>query len=362
MLYHLLYPLRDYFFGFNVFRYITFRAAMAGITAFIASLLIGPSVIRFLHQLNMKQTIERDGFSKLYQAHQGKEKVPTMGGLLIVGALTISTVLWADFMDRYVLLCLFTVLWLGGIGFIDDYLKLLKKDSKGLKAANKFFGQISISFGLGLFLYFESPSWQLVSVPFLKNFFLALGPLYILFTVLVITGTSNAVNLTDGLDGLAIGCTSMIALTYGLFSYVTGNAKFSEYLHIPFVAGTGELTVFCFALFGACMGFLWFNSHPASIFMGDTGSLSLGGALGAVAVFTKKEFLLLIVGGVFVMEAISVMLQVGSYKTRKKRIFLMAPIHHHFQLKGLSESKVVIRFWIVSFILSLVGLASLKLQ
>ncbi len=362
MLYHLLYPLRDYFFGFNVFRYITFRAAMASITAFLVSLLIGPFVIRFLHQLELKQTIHREGFSKLYKAHEGKEKVPTMGGLLILGSLVISTVLWADLANRYVLICLLVVIWLGFVGFLDDYIKFLKKDSKGLKAATKFFGQISISLALGLFLYFDSTFWQNLNVPFLKNLVLTLGPLYILFVILVITGASNAVNLTDGLDGLAIGCTAMIALTYGLLSYLVGNIKISGYLHIPYVPGSGELAIFCLALFGAGMGFLWFNSHPASVFMGDTGSLSIGGALGTVALLTKKELLLLIIGGVFVMEALSVIIQVASYKSRKKRVFLMAPIHHHFQLKGLSESKVVIRFWIVSFILTLIGLASLKLQ
>ena len=362
MLYHFLYPLRVLFFGFNVFRYITFRAAMASVTAFLVSLILGPWVIRFLHHLDLKQTIKREGFSKLYQAHQGKEKVPTMGGLLILGSLVISTLLWGNLSDRYVLLCLFTVVWLGVVGFMDDYAKFLKKNSKGLNAVSKFLGQVILGAILGLFLYFESSSWQEISVPFLKNIFLAIGPFYILFVILVITGASNAVNLTDGLDGLAIGCTAMIALTYGLFSYLAGNAKFSAYLQIPFVPGAGELTVFCAALFGAGVGFLWFNSHPASVFMGDTGSLSIGGALGAVAIFTKKELLLFIVGGVFVMEAVSVILQVVSYKTRKKRIFLMAPIHHHFQLKGLSESKVVIRFWIASLILSLLGLASLKLQ
>ena len=362
MFYHLLYPLRDFFFGFNVFRYITFRAAMASITAFIVSLLIGPLVIRFLHHLELKQTIRREGFSKLYKAHEGKDRVPTMGGLLILGAWVISTILWADLKNRYVWISLSVVVWLGVVGFMDDYLKFLKKDAKGLKIAAKFFGQISLSAGLGLFLYFDSTFWQQIHVPFLKNFFLVLGPFYILFVVLVVTGASNAVNLTDGLDGLAIGCTAMIALAYGLLSYLTGHAKMSGYLQIPFVPGAGELTVFCLALFGAGMGFLWFNSHPASVFMGDTGSLSIGGALGTVALFTRKELLLLIVGGVFVVEALSVMIQVASYKSRQKRVFLMAPIHHHFQLKGLSESKVVVRFWIVSFILALVGLASLKLQ
>ncbi len=362
MLYHFLYPLRDFFFGFNVFKYITFRAALASITAFVVSLLIGPAVIRFLHRLDLKQTIEREGFSKLYAAHEGKEKVPTMGGILIIGALVISTLLWADLSNRYILLCLFTVVWLGMVGFIDDYLKLVKKDSKGLTVANKFFGQMAVGIGIGLFLYLDSSSWQEISIPFFKNALIGIGPLYILFVAAVIVGSSNAVNLTDGLDGLAIGCTIIIALTYGIFSYITGHARFSEYLQIPFIMGAGELTVFCAALLGAGVGFLWFNSHPASVFMGDTGSLGLGGALGVVAIFTKKELLLALVGGVFVLEALSVILQVGSYKLRKKRIFLMAPIHHHFQLKGLSESKVVIRFWIVSFVLALCGLSALKLQ
>lgn len=362
MLYHFLYPLRDFFFGFNVFRYITFRAAMAGITAFLISLWIGPRVIRFLCALNLKQTIEREGFSKLYEAHAGKGNVPTMGGALILLSLAGATLLWADLSNRYVLLSLLAALWLGFVGFVDDALKLRKKDSRGLKASFKIVGQLAFSIGIGLYLYFDSPAWQAVDLPFLKNYFLATGPFYILFSVAVITGASNAVNLTDGLDGLAIGCTIMIALTYGVFSYVTGHADFSRYLQIPFIPGTGELSVICAALFGAGMGFLWFNSHPASLFMGDTGSLSLGGVLGVVALFTKKELLLVIVGGIFVLEAFSVILQVGSYKFRKKRIFLMAPIHHHFQLKGLPESKVVIRFWIVSIILSLVGLASLKLQ
>ncbi len=362
MLYTFLYPLRDFFFGFNVFRYITFRAAMASVTAFGVSLCFGPFVIRFLRDLNLKQTIEREGFSKLYAAHEGKQKTPTMGGVLILSSILISTVLWADLQNRYILICLFAVSWLGGIGFLDDNLKLRKKNSKGLTAASKFLGQISLGLALGAFLYFDAVSWQQVSVPFFKNWVLMFGPFYILFVCLVITGASNAVNLTDGLDGLAIGCTIMIALTYSIFSYVTGHAKFSEYLEIPFVPGAGELTVFCAALLGSGVGFLWFNSHPASVFMGDTGSLSLGGALGIVAVLTKKEILLVIVGGVFVMEALSVILQVGSYKLQKRRIFLMAPIHHHFQLKGFTESKVVIRFWIVSFILALWGLAALKLQ
>lgn len=362
MLYELLYPLRDFFFGFNVFRYITFRAAMGGITAFVVTLLIGPAVIRFLSRLNLKQSVERVGFSALYEEHAGKEKVPTMGGLMILGSVTLSTLLWMDLGNRYVWLSLLIVLWLGVVGFVDDYLKLSKKNSKGLTALNKFVGQTVIGLGIGVFLYFDSPVWRDAAIPFFKDWFITLGPFYVLFVALVLTGSSNAVNLTDGLDGLAIGCTLMIALTYGVFSYVTGHAAFSQYLQIPHIAGAGELAVFCAVLFGAGLGFLWFNTHPAAVFMGDVGSLSLGGALGAVAIFTKKELLLVIVGGVFVMEALSVILQVGSYKFTKQRIFRMAPIHHHFQLGGLKETKVVVRFWIISILLSLLGLASLKLQ
>ncbi len=362
MLFELFYPLRDYFFGFNVFRYITFRAAMGGITAFVVTLWIGPAVIRFLAALNLKQTIERTGFEALYTEHAGKDKVPTMGGLMILGSVVLSTLLWADLRNRYVWLSLLIMLWLGFVGFIDDYLKLNKKNSKGLTALNKFLGQTAVGIGIGIFLYMDSPVWSDVALPFMKDWFLTLGIFYIPFVALVLVGASNAVNLTDGLDGLAIGCTLMIALTYALFSYVTGHAAFSHYLQIPFIAGAGELTVFCLVLFGAGLGFLWFNAHPASVFMGDVGSLSLGGALGAIAIFTKKELLLVIVGGVFVMEVLSVILQVGSFKLRKQRIFRMTPIHHHFELGGLKETKVVIRFWIISILLALVGLATLKLQ
>lgn len=362
MFYYFLTPLRELFIGFNVFRYITFRAAMAGITAFWLSLWLGPKLIKLLNEINMKQTIERAGFQNLYQEHAGKEKVPTMGGLIILGALLGSVVLWADLRNRYVLLCALTVFWFGLIGFIDDYLKFSQKNSKGLSGKLKLCGQLAWGLTVGALLYHQSPQWHSVAIPFLKNWVLVMGPFYILFVAVVITGSSNAVNLTDGLDGLAVGCTLMIALTYGFFSYVTGHAGFSHYLHIPFISGAGELAIFCAALFGAGMGFLWFNAYPASIFMGDVGSLALGGALGTIAVLTKKELLLVFVGGIFVMEALSVILQVGSYKLRKKRIFQMAPIHHHFQLKGIKETKVVIRFWIIAIILSLFGLATLKLQ
>ena len=335
---------------------------MASITAFLVSLWLGPKVIQALKDLNLKQTIERAGFAKLYAEHLGKEKVPTMGGVLIMGAMGVSVLLWADLSNRFVILSMLTMAWLGAVGFWDDYLKLSKKDSKGLRASLKLMGQVVFALGLGAYLYWDSPAWQVVPVPFLKNVVFSLGIFYILFVVLVIVGSSNAVNLTDGLDGLAIGCTLMVALAYSIFSYVTGNFKISHYLQIPFVPGAGELTVICAALFGAALGFLWFNAHPATVFMGDIGSLSLGGVLGAIAVFTKKELLLLIVGGVFVVEALSVILQVASFKLRGKRIFLMSPLHHHFQLTGLKETKVVIRFWIVSIILALIGFASLKLQ
>ena len=279
-----------------------------------------------------------------------------------MGAIFTSLLLWADLRNRYVILCGVVMLWLGVVGFADDYLKFSKKNSKGLKGSYKMAAQLVLGLAIGLFLYHDSPVWQDVAIPFLKNWFWALGPLYVVFVATVITGSSNAVNLTDGLDGLAIGCTIMMALTYGAFSYVGGHSIFSRYLHIPYIAGVGELAVVCAALFGAGLGFLWFNSHPASLFMGDMGSLSLGGILGTIAILCKKELLLVFVGGIFVMEALSVILQVASFKLRKERIFLMAPIHHHFQLKGLKESKVVIRFWIISIILSLFGLMTLKLQ
>lgn len=361
-MFYYLYPLKHYFIGFNLFQYITFRAALAGITAFLVSLWIGPIVIRFLTSFNMKHGVERPGFGKLEAVHAEKAKTPTMGGLMILSPLLLSTLLWADLRNRYVILACLVVVWLGALGFIDDYLKFTKKNSKGLSGTFKMLGQFSVGLAVGLFLYRDSPVWSDVAIPFLKNWFWALGGFYVLFVAVVITGASNAVNLTDGLDGLAIGCTLMVALTYGVFSYVAGHHGFSHYLHIPYIAGVGELSIFCSALFGAGLGFLWFNAHPASLFMGDMGSLSLGGALGTVAIFCKKELLLILVGGIFVMEATSVILQVASYKLRKKRIFLMAPIHHHFQLQGLKETKVVIRFWIISILLSLAGLATLKVQ
>jgi phospho-N-acetylmuramoyl-pentapeptide-transferase len=279
----------------------------------------------------------------------------------MIGAVVLSCLLWGDLANRFLWIALLSIVWLGAIGFADDYLKLAFKNSKGLQAATKLAGQMGLGLAAGLFLY-QGIGWDTVQFSFLRDFAWTLGPFYVPFVCLVLVGSSNAVNLTDGLDGLAVGCTIFIAITYAGFSYLTGHAAFSGYLGLPFVPEAGELTVFCAALVGACLGFLWFNSYPANVFMGDTGSLSLGGALGVVAVLIKKELVLLVVGGVFVVEALSVILQVTSFKLRRKRIFLMAPLHHHFQLKGWSESKIVIRFWIVSVILALAGFATLKLR
>jgi len=362
MLHALLYPLSDTFFVFNVLRYITFRAVMASIFAFLMSVIIGPRLIAMLRRLKANHNHDRPGFEAIADRSRHKADIPTMGGLLLAVTIILSSLLWGDLSNRYLWMALIAFTCLGLIGFIDDLLKLKRKSSRGLLAVTKLSGQLCLGAGLGFFLYRDSAMWTQIDVPFLKDVLIPLGPFYIAFVCLVLVGTSNAVNLTDGLDGLAVGCTSLIALTYAVLSYITGHALFAEYLYLPHIAGVGELTVFCASLAGAGLGFLWFNSHPATVFMGDTGSLSLGGAIGIVAVLIKKELLLLIVGGVFVAEALSVILQVGSFKFRKKRVFLMAPLHHHFQLKGWDESKIVTRFWIIGIILSLAGLASLKLR
>ncbi len=362
MLYHLLYPLKEFFFGFNVFRYITFRAAFAGVTAFLLCIFIGPIIFRKIKELRVSEDGLRDHAPSLDKLHQKKKGTPTMGGLAILFALLGSTLLWADMTNPYILLLLTTSIWLGLVGLLDDTLKYVMKSSKGLAASAKFLGQIIGGTGIALFLYFI-PGWdRTLTVPFVKDFTLELGLFYIPFVVIVIVSTSNAVNLTDGLDGLAIGCVIMVALTYSILAYVTGHARFSEYLQIPYVPRSGELAIFCSALIGAGLGFLWYNCHPAEVFMGDTGSLSLGGAIGVVAVLIHKELLLLIAGGIFVAEALSVILQVLSYKWVGKRIFLMSPLHHHFELKGWDETKVTVRFWIVSAILVFLSLATLKLR
>ncbi|MFH1776361.1 MAG: phospho-N-acetylmuramoyl-pentapeptide-transferase [Candidatus Omnitrophota bacterium] len=362
MFYYLLSPLREIFFGFNVFRYITFRAAAAAITAFILSLILGQGFIKKLITLQLKQAVRKHECAPLYDFHASKENIPTMGGVLIISVIVLSTLCWANLENRYITIAILTTLWFGIIGFIDDYLKMQKRNHRGLAGRLKILGQVIFGVILGVIIYFDPQLNTQLDVPFFKTLFIDLGVFYVFFVVLVIVGSSNAVNLTDGLDGLAIGCVAMVALTYAGFAYLTGHARLSDYLMICFIPGAGELAVFSMAIVGAGLGFLWYNSHPATIFMGDTGALSLGGAIGTVAILIKKELLLLIVGGIFVAEALSVILQVFSFKLMKKRIFLMAPLHHHFQLKGWPESKIIIRFWIVAVVLAMCSLATLKLR
>lgn len=362
MFYYILYPLSDFWFGFNVFRYVTFRAAFAAVSAFLLCVIFGPSLIRLFASHKVREKTFRKHAPALEQFHGNKAGTPTMGGILIVVSILISTLLWARLDNSYVWLALAATLWLGIIGFMDDYIKLVREDVRGLTAVNKFIGQVVVGLIVAVFLYFSSSKTTILYFPFFKELVVNMGIFYIPFVVIVIVGSSNAVNLTDGLDGLAAGCLTMIAATYSIMSYVTGHFKLSAYLGVPFIPQAAEMTVFCAAIVGASLGFLWFNSYPATIFMGDTGALALGGAIGAVAVLIKKEILLALVGGVFVAEALSVILQVASFKLRKKRIFLMAPLHHHFQLKGWPESKITIRFWIVSVVLSLLTLMTLKLM
>jgi len=358
VLYYILFSLHTTYAGFNVFRYITFRAAMAALLALLVSFLTGPWLIRALTRKQIGQQIRDDGPA----SHSVKAGTPTMGGALILLALTLATLLLADLANPYVLIALLGTVGFGAVGFSDDYLKLTKRNSKGLSARAKLIGQISIALLVAVALYIYPKFSTEIGIPFIKNFRPDLGIYYIPFAALVIVGASNAVNLTDGLDGLAIGPVMISAGTYAVIAYVTGHLKLAEYLQIPYVAGVGELSVFCAAMVAAGLGFLWFNAYPAQMFMGDVGSLSLGAALGILAVMTKNEILLIIVGGVFVIEACSVIFQVLSYKLRRKRIFLMAPIHHHYELKGWAEPQIIIRFWIISFICAVIGLSTLKLR
>ena len=359
MLYHLLYPLHTSLSGLNVFRYITFRTIGGAVTAFIIVLLLGPLFIRTMRRFQIGQVVRDDG----PETHLAKQGVPTMGGLLILTAISVGTIFWARLDNSLVWLSLFVTLFYGCIGSIDDIKKIKKKSSAGLSAKGKLILQIAGASVVGLFIYIHPGFDGHLSLPFLKNFRPDLGIFYVIFAIIVIVGASNAVNLTDGLDGLAAGPTIVTTTVYLIFSYLAGNIVLSDYLQIPYVAGSGELAIFCGTVFGACLGFLWFNAFPAQMFMGDVGSLALGGAIGGVAIIIKQEFLLAIVGGVFVMEALSVILQVGYFKwTKGKRIFLMAPFHHHFEKKGWHESKVVVRFWIVSIVLGLLALATLKLR
>ena len=359
MLYHLLYPLHTYFSVFNVFRYITFRTIYASLTAFFICFLLGPWMIRKLSAMQVGQYIRDDG----PESHYDKAGTPTMGGVLVVAAVVISILLWSDLTNPFIWIVLLVITGNGLIGFIDDYLMQVKKQSKGLGVRSKLVLQFILALIAGCLVYVSPDFPTEVTIPFFKNLAPDFGWGYVLFAAVVIVGASNAVNLTDGLDGLAIGPVSIAAATYMIFAYVAGNVKIADYLQISYVAGSGELTIFCGAIAGAGLGFLWFNSYPAQIFMGDVGSLSLGSVLGAIAVITKQEILLVLVGGLFVIEALSVIFQVSFFKmTAGRRIFRMAPLHHHFELKGWPEPKVIVRFWIIAIALALIAMSTLKLR
>lgn len=364
---YFLHELRDYLPALNVFQYLTFRAVAAAMTSFLLCLIFGNWVIRKLIGLKLGQPIRtKEEVHKLAELHGGKRGTPTMGGVLLLGAVVISTLLWAKPQNHSVWLALFTIVWLGGLGFIDDYLKVTKKKSDGISGRAKLAAQFTLAAVITAF-FLLNPAIEVQArqlfVPFYKEpVVLNLSWVTFFFFALVVVGTSNAVNLTDGLDGLATGCTITVALAYAVIAYVAGHEGISSYLQVPFYSFTGELTVVCMALVGAGLGFLWFNCHPAKVFMGDTGSLAIGGVLGVVAICCKQELLLLVVGGVFVMEAMSVILQVMSFKLTGKRIFAMSPIHHHFELKGWKENTVIVRFWILSVMFAFLGLATLKLR
>ena len=360
MLLYLTDYLAQFYSGFNVFQYLTLRSILGALTALVISFVVGPGLIRRLSAYQIGQPIRADG----PQTHLVKAGTPTMGGALILVAIVLSTLLWADLSNRHVWVVLAVTLAFGAIGWVDDYKKLVLKDSRGLPAGAKFFWQSVAGLGVAVYLYLSAdlPIETQLIVPFFKDVAIHLGWLFIPLTYLVVVGFSNAVNLTDGLDGLAILPAVMVAGALGIITYATGHVRFSEYLGIPYVPGVGEVVVFCGALVGAGLGFLWFNTHPAQVFMGDVGALALGAALGVIAVVVRQEIVLLVMGGVFVMETVSVILQVVSFKLTGRRIFRMAPLHHHFELKGWPEPRVIVRFWIITFILVLVGLATLKIR
>jgi phospho-N-acetylmuramoyl-pentapeptide-transferase len=352
--------LSQFYGAFSVVQYLTLRGIFAVVTALVISWVFGPAVIRKLNQLQMGQAIRGDG----PQSHLSKAGTPTMGGALILLAVFISTLLWADLGNRYIWIVLGTTLTFGLVGWVDDYRKVVEKDPRGLPARWKYLWQSLFGLTAALVLYYTAqvPAETELIVPFFKNVALAMGPFYILFAYFVIVGTSNAVNLTDGLDGLAILPTVLVSGALGIIAYLTGNYQFANYLHIPFISGAGELLIITGALCGAGLGFLWFNTYPAMVFMGDIGALALGAALGVIAVIVRQEIVLAIMGGVFVVETLSVILQVASFKLTGKRIFRMAPLHHHYELKGWPEPRVIVRFWIITVVLVLVGLATLKLR
>ncbi|MDR2447741.1 MAG: phospho-N-acetylmuramoyl-pentapeptide-transferase [Treponema sp.] len=354
-----LYPLVKYFTPFNVFQYLSFRAAYAALTTLLICYIAGPRIIEALRRLKVGQTIRSDG----PETHLKKAGTPTMGGVLIIFSMIISTLLWQDLKNPHIWIITGSFAALGFIGFLDDYLKVTKHNSDGLSARAKLAGQFAVAITVTLILYFSrNEETTLLYLPFFKNPVCDLGALWIPFAVLLIVGESNAVNLTDGLDGLAAGLLLLMFIALALLSYLSGRADYSAYLGIPFIQGAGDVTVFCLAAVGACVGFLWFNAHPAEVFMGDVGALSLGGVIAVISLLIKKEMLALIIGGVFILEAASVILQVLSCKIRKKRVFLMAPIHHHFEKSGWDETKVVIRFWILGGLFAIIALSTLKIQ
>jgi phospho-N-acetylmuramoyl-pentapeptide-transferase len=358
MFYHLLYPLHTLYSVFNVFRYITFRTIYAILTALLISFVVGPWLIEKLRTFQIQQVIRED----VPPRHLMKNGTPTMGGSLILAAVVIPTLFWSDLTSGYIWMVLLTTLGFGVLGFLDDYKKIRDKNGIGIRARVKFPIQMAMGLVASLILFSTIDHDSRLIFPFFKKITPDLGNWYILFSALVIVGSANAVNLTDGLDGLAIGPYLIASATFMLFCYLVGNFRFAAYLQIPFVRGSAELTILCGALVGSSLGFLWYNTYPAQVFMGDVGSLALGTALGTIAVVTKQEFLLVIVGGIFVMEVLSVMIQVISYRLRGKRVFRMAPIHHHFELKGWAEPKIIVRFWIIGIILGLVAISTLKLR
>ena len=361
MFYHLLFPLHEQFALFNVFRYITFRAAAAAVTAVVLSVVFGPRFIRALRRLSIGQNIRDVGPER----HQVKAGTPTMGGLLILFAVVIPTLLWANLKNPYVWLAALATLAFGAIGFMDDFLKVRRGQNLGLSARAKLLLQVVVAVGAGVAVLSLPLSYEFeatVALPFFKRAVYDLGIFYVPFVTVVLVGSSNAVNLTDGLDGLAIGATLIAAATYAIFTYVAGNSVVAGYLQVPYQRGVGEVAVFCAALVGASLGFLWFNAHPAEVIMGDVGSLAIGGAIGMVAVLSKQEVLLLLVGGLFVVEALSVIVQVASFKLTGRRVLRMAPLHHHFELSGWAEPKIIVRFWILALVFALLSLSTLKLR
>lgn len=352
--------LEQYYHAFGVFQYITLRTVLASLTSLVIALMVGPTMIRRLAQYKVGQIVRNDG----PKSHFSKAGTPTMGGALILIAVALTTLLWSELSNLYVWIVLITTLGFGAIGWVDDYRKLVQKNSKGLPARWKYFWQSLLGLTAAIILYWkaQTPAETQLLVPFFKQVMIPLGVFYIFLTYFVIVGTSNAVNLTDGLDGLAIMPIVLVGGALGIFSYVTGHIKFAEYLSVPYIPGVEEIAVFCGAIVGAGLGFLWFNAYPAQVFMGDVGALGLGAALGVIAVLVRQELVLFIMGGIFVVETMSVMVQVASFKLTGKRVFRMAPIHHHFELKGWPEPKVIVRFWIISVVLVLFGLATLKLR